>query len=52
MELPPFPARLNREIQTRLEELPKPIVDRIWSAQVRLCWGSFQKCHCQGKEFN
>ncbi|KAG0162299.1 hypothetical protein DFQ30_002368, partial [Apophysomyces sp. BC1015] len=31
------PARVSPEIQRRHEGIPKPIVDRAWDAQVRLC---------------
>lgn len=32
-----FPAKVSRIIQVRHEGLPKPIVDRAWDAQLRLC---------------
>jgi hypothetical protein len=31
------PARVSIDIQRRHEGLPKPIVDRAWDAQLRLC---------------
>ena len=32
-----YPANVSRHIQLRLEQLPKPIQDISWKAQVRLC---------------
>ncbi len=32
-----YPARVSPEIQRRHEGIPKPIIDRAWDAQVRLC---------------
>jgi len=32
-----YPANVSRHIQLRLEQLPKPIQDLRWKAQVRLC---------------
>jgi transposase len=44
-------ARLSREIQARLEGLPKPIIDRAWDAQVRLC-RRYRKLVARGKQKN
>ncbi|MGH8233373.1 MAG: transposase, partial [Rhodanobacteraceae bacterium] len=43
-----FPAKLSRIIQVRHEHLPKPIVDRAWDAQLRLC-GRYRKLTARGK---
>jgi transposase len=32
-----YPAKVSRHLQLRLEQLPKPIQDIAWKAQVRLC---------------
>jgi transposase len=32
-----YPAKVSRHLQLRLEQLPKPIQDISWKAQVRLC---------------
>jgi transposase len=32
-----YPANVSRHLQLRLEQLPKPIQDISWKAQVRLC---------------
>src|SRR5919108_2500644 len=32
-----YPAKVSRHLQLRLEQLPKPIQDIGWKAQVRLC---------------
>jgi transposase len=32
-----YPAKVSRHLQLRLEQLPKPIQDLSWKAQVRLC---------------
>jgi len=45
------PARVSREIQRRHEGIPKPIVDRAWDAQVRLC-RRYRKLVARGKEKN
>ena len=45
------PARVSREIQCRHEGIPKPIVDRAWDAQVRLC-GRYRRLVARGKEKN
>ncbi|WP_434665414.1 IS110 family transposase [Paraburkholderia sp. A3BS-1L] len=45
------PARVSREIQRRHEGIPKPIVDRAWDAQVRLCQ-RYRRLVARGKEKN
>jgi len=45
------PARVSPEIQRRHEGIPKPIVDRAWDAQVRLC-RRFRRLVARGKEKN
>ncbi|MBO2962221.1 IS110 family transposase [Burkholderia pseudomallei] len=45
------PARVSPEIQRRHEGIPKPIVDRAWDAQVRLC-RRFRKLVARGKQKN
>ncbi|WP_321786146.1 IS110 family transposase [Burkholderia pyrrocinia] len=45
------PARVSPEIQRRHEGLPKPIIDRAWDAQIRLCW-RYRKLVAHGKEKN
>jgi transposase len=32
-----YPAKVSRHLQLRLEQLPKPLQDISWKAQVRLC---------------
>jgi transposase len=32
-----YPAKVSRHLQLRLEQLPKPLQDLSWKAQVRLC---------------
>ncbi|MHB8310317.1 MAG: hypothetical protein ACYDCY_07890 [Metallibacterium sp.] len=32
-----YPAKVSRIIQVRHEALAKPIVDRAWDTQLRLC---------------
>jgi transposase len=32
-----YPAKVSRHLQLRLEQLPKPLQDTSWKAQVRLC---------------
>jgi transposase len=44
-------ARISPQLQIRQENLPKPIIDRAWDAQVRLC----RRCHrlvAKGKNAN
>lgn len=43
-----FPAKVSRIIQIRHEGLPKPVVDRAWDAQLRLC-GRFRRLTAHGK---
>ena len=45
------PARVSLEIQRRHEGIPKPIVDRAWDAQVRLC-RRYRRLVARGKEKN
>ncbi|MFL9985212.1 IS110 family RNA-guided transposase [Paraburkholderia sediminicola] len=45
------PARVSPDIQRRHEGIPKPIVDRAWDAQVRLC-RRFRKLVARGKQKN
>jgi transposase len=46
-----FPARVSRELLLRQEELPKPIRDIAWKAQVRLC-ARYRKLARTGKPAN
>jgi len=46
-----FPAKVSRIIQVRHEHLPKPVVDRAWEAQLRLC-GRYRKLTARGKPAN
>ena len=46
-----FPAKVSRIIELRHEHVPKPIVDRAWDAQLRLC-GRFRKLTARGKHRN
>lgn len=45
------PARVSPDIQHRHEGIPKPIVDRAWDAQVRLC-RRYRKLVARGKQKN
>jgi transposase len=45
------PARVSPGIQRRHEGIPKPIVDRAWDVQVRLC-RRFRKLVARGKQKN
>ncbi|RDU94524.1 IS110 family transposase [Trinickia dinghuensis] len=45
------PARVSPEIQRRQEGIPKPIVDRAWEAQMRLC-RRYRKLVARGKQKN
>lgn len=45
------PARVSPGIQRRHEGIPKPIVDRAWDAQVRLC-RRYRKLIARGKQPN
>lgn len=46
-----FPAKVSRIIQVRHEGLPKPVIDRAWDAQLRLC-SRFRKLTARGKHKN
>lgn len=43
-----YPAKVSRIIQVRHEGLPKPVVDRAWEAQLRLC-GRYRRMTAHGK---
>lgn len=45
------PARVSIEIQRRHEGIPKPILDRAWDAQVRLC-RRYRRLVAKGKSPN
>ena len=45
------PARISPAIQIRQENLPKPIIDRAWDAQIRLC-RRYRKLQAKGKHIN
>src|ERR671924_609301 len=46
-----YPAKVSRHLQLRLEQLPKPIQDIGWKAQVRLC-KRFRYLMARGKHAN
>ncbi len=46
-----YTAKVSRIIQIRHEGLPKPIIDRAWDAQLRLC-RRYRKLSQQGKHPN
>lgn len=46
-----YPAKVSRHWQLRLEQLPKPIQDLSWKAQVRLC-KRFRRLMARGKNAN
>lgn len=46
-----YPAKVSRIIQVRHESLSKPIIDRAWDAQLRLC-GRFRRLTARGKPAN
>jgi transposase len=46
-----YPAKVSRHWQLRLEQLPKPIQDISWKAQVRLCTRS-RRLLARGKHAN
>jgi transposase len=46
-----YPAQVSRHLQLRLEQLPKPIQDLSWQAQVRLCT-RFRRLLARGKHAN
>lgn len=43
-----FPAKVSRIIQVRHEGLPKPVVERAWDAQLRLC-SRYRRLTARGK---
>lgn len=45
------PARVSPDIQRRHEGIPKPIVDRAWDAQLRLC-RRYRRLIARGKQKN
>lgn len=45
------PAKVSQHIQTRIDDLPKPIQDLGWKAQVRLC-KRFRRLTARGKHPN
>jgi transposase len=46
-----YPARVSPDIQRRHEGIPKPIIDRAWDAQVRLC-RRYRRLAARGKNVN
>ena len=46
-----YPAKVSRHLQLRLEQLPKPIQDISWKAQVRLC-KRYRRLIARGKHAN
>jgi transposase len=46
-----YPAKVSRHLQLRLEQLPKPIQDISWKAQVRLC-KRYRRLMARGKHAN
>jgi transposase len=46
-----YPAKVSRHLQLRLEQLPKPLQDLSWKAQVRLC-KRFRRLLARGKHAN
>jgi transposase len=46
-----YPAKVSRHRQLRLEELPKPIQDIRWKAQIRLC-KRYRQLSARGKHAN
>jgi transposase len=46
-----YPAKVSRHLQLRLEQLPKPIQDISWKAQVRLC-KRYRHLMARGKHAN
>ena len=43
-----YPAKVSRIIQRRHDDLPKPITDRAWDAQLRLC-SRYRRLTARGK---
>jgi transposase len=46
-----YPAKVSRHLQLRPEQLPKPIQDISWRAQVRL-WKRYRQLSARGKHAN
>ena len=46
-----YPAKISQHIQKRIEDLPKPVQDIGWKAQVRLC-KRFRRLTSRGKHSN
>jgi transposase len=46
-----YPAKVSRHLQLRLEQLPKPLQDISWKAQVRLC-KRYRRLMARGKHAN
>jgi transposase len=46
-----YPAKVSRHLQLRLEQVPKPIQDLSWKAQVRLCT-RYRQLSARGKHPN
>jgi transposase len=46
-----YPAKVSRHLQRRLEQVPKPIQDIAWKAQVRLC-KRYRQLVARGKNTN
>jgi transposase len=46
-----YPAKVSRQLQLRLEKVPKPIQDLSWKAQVRLC-KRYRQLIARGKNAN
>jgi transposase len=44
-----FPARVSETLRSRLEDLPKPVRDIAWKAQVRLC-ARYRRLSATGKK--
>src|SRR2546422_10748257 len=46
-----YPAKVSRQLQLRLEKVPKAIQDISWKAQVRLC-KRYRRLVARGKQVN
>jgi transposase len=46
-----YPAKVSRHLQLRLEKMPKPIQERSWKAQIRLC-NRYRQLIARGKNAN
>jgi transposase len=46
-----YPAKVSRHLQLRLEQVPKPLQDISWKAQVRLC-KRYRQLSARGKNAN